>query len=77
MKVLIKGGKLVDFKNNCFIIRDILINNKMIERIERNIRLEEADQGLLLRRFGPRRFGSAARHLPMGAGWRRADGRWR
>ena len=40
MKLLIKGGKLVDFKNNCFIIRDILIKDKMIERVERNIRVE-------------------------------------
>ncbi len=41
MKILIKGGKLVDFQNNCFIIRDILIDGKCIKKIDRNIRVQD------------------------------------
>ena len=41
MKLLIKGGKLVDFENNCFILRDILIDGKFIKKIDRNIRVQE------------------------------------
>ncbi|MBN2260270.1 MAG: dihydroorotase [Clostridiales bacterium] len=37
MKILLKNGKLVDFKNNCFVVRDVLIDGEYIERIDRNI----------------------------------------
>ena len=42
MKLLIKGGKVVDFKNDSFAIRDILINDKDIEKISESIK-EQAD----------------------------------
>lgn len=38
MRTLIKNGKLVDFENRCFIIRDILIEGERILRVDRNLR---------------------------------------
>jgi dihydroorotase len=44
MKILVKNGNLVDFNSNCFIIRDILIDDEWIERIDRNLSPNLADK---------------------------------
>lgn len=41
MKYLIKGGKIIDFKNDCFEYGDILIDGKIIVKIDKNIQMED------------------------------------
>jgi len=40
MKYLIKGGKIIDFKSDCFKYSDILIDGKIIVKIDKNIQME-------------------------------------